>query len=255
MGTHAFQEDVKAQRLCLTSIGEARLWYQSLRHITVDWNGLQDQFRQRYSKMGNTREQLFHTWRSFCFDKSTETLDTNVTCIKQVAALLGYGKLQILEVFKNTLPKRLHWVLFPIDDLSLAVEMTKRILTREKINRQLAGQSTLTPFMNVRDGYHSKKAATFDTHDRFGNKIVKLTSMMNKLTAHGNNQNKHFKPKIYQGKKRGQTKNYYDQGNYQTRHKSNSGDRRMSFRGRTQYGQNCRGRPHYADNYRMILGE
>ena len=37
-------------------------------------------------------------------------------------------------------------------------------------------------------------------------KIDKLTSMMSKLTAQGNKQDKQFKCKIYQGKKRGQTK-------------------------------------------------
>ena len=36
--------------------------------------------------------------------KNTETIDTYVTCIRQVAALLGYGEPQILQVFKNTLP-------------------------------------------------------------------------------------------------------------------------------------------------------
>ena len=40
---------------------------------------------------------------------------------------------------------------------------------------------------------------------------------MRKLTAQGSNQNKQFKPKIYQGKRRGQTRNYYDQGKYKNR--------------------------------------
>ena len=55
-------------------------------------------------KKGNTWEQLFHTWRSFNFDENTETMDAYVTCIRQVATLLGYGEPQILEVFENTLP-------------------------------------------------------------------------------------------------------------------------------------------------------
>ena len=126
----------------------------------------------------------------------------------------GYGKPWVLKVFKNTLPMRLYWVLFPVDDLRLAVETAKRIVTKDKIDTQSAGQSTMTPVMNVRDRYHSKKAVIFDTQDRLDDKTDKLTSMISKLTAHGNNQNKQFKPKIYQGKKRGQTKNYYDQGNY-----------------------------------------
>ena len=164
MDTHAFPEGVKVQQFCLTLVGETRLWYESLRPIALDWNGLQNQFRQQYSKIGNTREQLFHVWRSFHFDENTETLDAYVTCIRQVATLLGYGKPQVLEVFKNTLPTRLYWVLFPIEDLRLAVETAKRILTKEKIDRQLAGQSSSTPFMNVRDGYNSKKVVTFDMH-------------------------------------------------------------------------------------------
>ena len=66
-------------------------------------------------------------------------------CIRQVAALLGYDKPQVLEVFKNTLSSRLYWFLFPIEDLRQAVETGKRILTIEKIDRQLVGQSSLSP--------------------------------------------------------------------------------------------------------------
>ena len=43
MDTHAFPEGVKVQRFCLTLVGEARAWYESLRPIAGDWNGLQAQ--------------------------------------------------------------------------------------------------------------------------------------------------------------------------------------------------------------------
>ena len=120
-----------------------------------------------------------------------------VTHIGQVATLLGYGKSQILEVFKDTLPMRLYWVFFPIEDLRLVVETVKRILTKEKIDRQLAGQSSSTPFMNIRDWYNSKKVVTFDMQDNLDDKIDRLTAMVSKTTAQGNNQkNKQFKPKI-----------------------------------------------------------
>ena len=69
MNAHHFTEGVKVQRFCLTLLGEARLWYQSLEPINVDWQGSQNLFRQQYSKTGNTREQLFHVWRSFNFDE------------------------------------------------------------------------------------------------------------------------------------------------------------------------------------------
>ena len=63
METHNFQEEAKVQRFFLTLTGEARLWYETLRPIKVDWTGLQEHFRQQYSKFGNRREQLFHVWR------------------------------------------------------------------------------------------------------------------------------------------------------------------------------------------------
>ena len=63
------------------------------------------------------REQLFYSWRSFKFDENTWIIDTYVTWIRQVAIPLGYGEPQILKVFKNTLPIKFYWILFPIEDL------------------------------------------------------------------------------------------------------------------------------------------
>ena len=68
--------------------------------------GYKNQFWQQYCKIGNNRELLFYAWRSFNFDENTEILDAYVTCIRQVATLLGYGEPQIVEVFKNTLPTK-----------------------------------------------------------------------------------------------------------------------------------------------------
>ena len=55
----------------------------------------------KYSEKGNTREQLFHGWRSFHFDKNSESVDSYVTCIRQVVALLGYDKPWFLEVLRT----------------------------------------------------------------------------------------------------------------------------------------------------------
>ena len=70
MTTHDFPDGVKVQRFCLTLTGEARNWYATLEPIAMTWPELQNQFRQQYSKIGNTREQLFHTWRSFHYDEN-----------------------------------------------------------------------------------------------------------------------------------------------------------------------------------------
>ena len=65
------------------------------------------------------------------------------------------------------------------------------------------GQSSSTPFMNIQNGYNSSKmVATFDTQDRLDDKLDKIMSRMSKLTAQDHSQNRLFKPKIYQGKRR-----------------------------------------------------
>ena len=87
MNVHHFLEGVKVHRFCLTLVGETRLRYESLQPINVDWQGLQNFFQQQYSKIGNTREQPFHAWRSFHFGDNTETIEVYVTCIIQETTL------------------------------------------------------------------------------------------------------------------------------------------------------------------------
>ena len=78
MNAHHFHEDMKVQIFCLTL-----LWFQSIEPLgNTTWPQLQNLFRQRYSKLGNTHEQLFHAWRSFNFDENTETIDSYITQIR-----------------------------------------------------------------------------------------------------------------------------------------------------------------------------
>ena len=65
-----------------------------------------------------------------------------------MAALLDYGDPQILELFKNTLPRRLYYTLYHTDNLREAVETAKRILTKEQMDKK-AGLSSTSPFMQV----------------------------------------------------------------------------------------------------------
>ena len=152
-------------------------------------------FRQQYSKIGNTREQLFQAWRSFHFVENTETIDAYVHCIRQVENLLGYQDLQVLEVFKNTLPSKLYWVLFPIEDLRVVVDTARRMVKKEKIDKQLAGQTSSTPFMSVRDSQN--KSVLFNTQDDLEQKIDRLTVMMGKLVTEDEGHPKPFKPQVY----------------------------------------------------------
>ena len=200
-------------------LGEARLWYYSIEPLgNTTGAQLQNLFRQRYSKLGNTHVQLFNAWSSFTFDENTETIDSYVIRIRQVATLLGYGEPHILEVFKYTLPTKLYWILFPIEDLRQVVDMTKRILTKEKLDKQLTGQTSTSPFMSVKDG--TDRRVSFNTRKELGDKIDKLTVVMSKLAAKDSYERKPFKPQLY--KSRGQSRSY-GQGHYQAR--SDSGNR------------------------------
>ena len=90
----------------------------------------------------------------------------------------------------------------------MAVETAKRMLTKEKIDKQLVGQTSSTPFMSVRDSQNKK--VTFNTTDNLEQKIDRLTVMMGKLVTEDEGHSKLFKPQVYQSN-RGRNQN---RGNY-----------------------------------------
>ena len=170
------------------------------------------------------REQLFHAWRSFHYDENVETPDAYVIRIKQVARLLGYEDPQVLEVFKNTVPNRLYWVLFTIDNLRDTVETAKRFLTEEKIDRQMTGQSS-TPFMKLTD--KKRKSVTFDTKDtseKTSENMDRMTAFMDKMYIKLEQKDMPYKPQIYQ-RGRGQNRRQFSRGN--------------NWRGYRSFSRNC----------------
>ena len=155
-------------------MGEARLWYESLKPIDMDWNALQTCFRQQYSKFGSSREQYFHVSRSFCYDENEDTIDSYILKVKQVASLLNYGEPEILELFKNTLPSKLYWILFPISNLREAIDTAKRVMNKEKLDKQLTGQaSNISPFMKLGNDTHSGQQKMLNPQD-----LEAVSSMM-----------------------------------------------------------------------------
>ena len=104
--------------------------------------------------------------------------------------------------------------LYPIDNLRLAVETAKRVLTKEKIDRQMSGQSSATLFMKVSNDHNyssknsSKKGVNFDvleTIERNSDSIDKLTSLVSKMNMKMDKCEAQYKPQVYQGRRRGQT--------------------------------------------------
>ena len=212
MRTHCFEENVKVDGFCLTLLGEAWLWHETLHLNDIDWLELQNSFRQQYSKLGNTPEQYFHQWRSFYFDENTDTIDSNVTRVSQCTTMLNSGEPQILELMKNRLPSRLCPMLFPINNLRYAVIRVKWVMIKEKIDRQKTGQSSTTPFMRVSDCSQSydkmgKKGMAFDameTLERQYDSIDKLSSLVSKMNVKMDRKVTADKPRVYQNRPRGQ---------------------------------------------------
>ena len=117
----------------------------------------------------------------------------------------------------------------------------------EKIDRQLSGQSSTTPFMKVSDahkyltGKTSKKAVSFnalETIERTNDIVDKLASLVSKMKVHIDKCDAQYKPQVYQSKRRGQNRCSYSQNNYRPRNRSFSRDRNISYRGRGSFGRN-----------------
>ena len=54
--------------------------------------------------------------------------------MSQVAAMLNYGEMQILENFKNIPPYQLYSTLTNVNNLRDAIDLAKRVLTKEKLD-------------------------------------------------------------------------------------------------------------------------
>ena len=80
----------------------------------------------------------------------------------------------------------------------------KRLLTKEKIDRQLSGQTgTTTPFMKEGDVYHSNnKTVSFNTDDLIREQLDSLNSMVYNISIQKEGNNRPFKPQIHQKRNR-----------------------------------------------------
>ena len=88
-----------------------------------------------------------------------------------------------------------------------AVDATKRVLTKEKLDKQLSRQAgTATPFMKVGDISHSGKKVSFIEQDPIREQLESLTSMMCNMSMQKEENTKPFKPQVHQKRGRGQNR-------------------------------------------------
>ena len=108
------------------------------------------------------------------------------------------------RIIQNTLPSKLYWILFPINNLREAVEVAKRVMNKEKLDKQLTGQaSNISPFMKLGDDTTSAQQKMLNPQE-----IEAISSRVYNMSLQQDKTAKPFKPQVYQRRGRGQTQNY-----------------------------------------------
>ena len=102
-----------------------------------------------------------------------------------------------------------------VNNLRDVIDLAKRVLTKEKLDKQLTGQSS-TAFMRASSSDNhsiqnsSKRGMTFDameTLERNSDCMDKLASLVSTMKMTIDKKQSPYKPKIYQGRSRNQNKN------------------------------------------------
>ena len=78
-------------------------WYESINPVGKDGNNWQP-FCRKFSKLGQTQEELLERWRLFQFDEATDTTGSFVLMLKQYAQILGHHKGKYLNFLKTPYP-------------------------------------------------------------------------------------------------------------------------------------------------------
>ena len=136
--------------------------------------------------------------------------------------------------------------MFPINNLQEAVDAAKRALTKQKLDKQLSGQTAnSTPSMNMEDTVHSGKKMLIKPQDSLKERLENLTSMMYNMSIQQQEGKKLFKPQVYPKRGKGQRRQ-----NFGKRDRSRNNDRkRQNFR-ETQNGcRNGNRRGNYRQNF------
>ena len=99
---------------------------------------------------------------------------------------------------------KLYWILFPVNNLREVIDTAKRVMNKEKLDKQLTGQAyNISPFMKLGDDMHSGQQRMLKPQD-----LEAISSMMYNVSLQQSKTGKPFKPKVYQRRGRGQRQGY-----------------------------------------------
>ena len=94
-------------------------------------------------------------------------------------------------------------MLYQINDLSIVVEMAKRLLIKEQMDKK-AGQSITSPFMQIsqnKDKMEKKVSfSTIEAMERTTDSIERLASLMDRMDTKLDRREDQYRPRVYQGR-------------------------------------------------------
>ena len=154
--------------------------------------------------------------------------------IRPVVRLLGYGEPRCWKYLRTLCQIDYIGCCFLLITLHEAVETAKRFLTKEKIDRQMTGQSS-TPFMKLND--KKRKTVSFDTRgvlERTSENMEWMMALMDKMYIKLDQKEVPYKPQIYQ-RGREQNRCNFRQSNNWRRNRSFS--RECGYNNNRAYGR------------------
>ena len=91
---------------------------------------------------------------------------------------------------------------YQINDLRVVVEMAKRLLIKEQMDKK-AGQSITSSFMQVSQQRQNGEKVSFSTveaMERTTDSIERLASLMNRMDTKLDRREYEYRPRVYQGR-------------------------------------------------------
>ena len=99
-------------------------------------------------------------------------------------------------------------MLYQVNDLRVAVEMAKRLLIKEQMDKK-TGQSITSPFMqlnqssSMKDNDKMEKRVSFnaiEAMERTSGSIERLASLMDRMDTELDRREDQYRPRVYQGR-------------------------------------------------------
>ena len=117
------QEAAKIELFKHTLAEEARIWYDSVVDTLLSSAQMEEEFKKKFSKYGQTEMELTNSWRSLRWDAGQESIEKFSNRVKDLGRLTHQSDEQILNEFIRAMPPIMYSGLASCQTLAEAVKM------------------------------------------------------------------------------------------------------------------------------------